>query len=372
MNEVAQDEGIPPIEFHSVSCQPHHKLCKTFGFNSFPQLKLFGPNATNVTHDLKLNQIHPWNILRLLGLHGDHLNLGDENDEGKEHSVTDLSLRSLKVWMQPAPEVNEKVDYKRTKQQIFDDAFLSVDFILRNGIFSSDGPLPEIQKQAFQSMLLLMQKSLPQAWEVQRIVEALLSKFDEVASSEEKMIEVLDKFDSPVEEWSPGCSKGQEGMGYTCGLWTFFHIVTVGFVEWNRLLPSGDRERHMGLQSDKAGTTLRDFIFHFFSCEECRTHFANSYDKCDHDRCNRLRSTKMMWAWQELPTWFYDMHNAVNVRLMKEKAALENRTITEEEEVEKVWPLRKDCSKCYKEDGSRDNKMVYKYLRIEYWYDGSK
>jgi hypothetical protein len=51
---------------------------------------------------------------------------------------------------------------------------------------------------------------------------------------------------------------------------------------------------------------------------------------------------------------------------MKEQAERDKRIPTSEDEVEKQWPSREDCTKCYQEDGSREM-STYKRLRIDYW-----
>jgi hypothetical protein len=60
------------------------------------------------------------------------------------------------------------------------------------------------------------------------------------------------------------------------------------------------------------------------------------------------------------------LREGVNVRLLNEQAERDKRIITPEDEVEKQWPSREDCAKCYQEDGSREM-LTYERLRIEYW-----
>jgi hypothetical protein len=64
------------------------------------------------------------------------------------------------------------------------------------------------------------------------------------------------------------------------------------------------------------------------------------------------------------------MHNAVNVRLLKEKYEREKigRVPTSEEENAVTWPSGKDCPVCWHADGGWDDTIIYKYLRLEYWY----
>ena len=325
--------------------------------------------------DLKLGELHPLNIIKSLGIEADHLRL--DRDDGNKNSTTnggsgestyDVALRSIQVWMQPETADDKVINFNRTKQQIFDDAFMSFDYTLRNSIFTSDGPLEKAAKDALLAWLELLQKSLPRAYAVQHIVEALLENFEVIASKESILLETLDKLNPPVGEWSPGCTNGEVGMGYTCGLWSLFHISSVGLVEWNRLGPNSvSLKKEMVLAANWAADTLRNFIFYFFGCEECRVHFVNAYDSCFLDRCNRLTDTSLLRVWKRYPIWLFEMHNSVNVRLLKERATTQNITITDEDEANKRWPLPQVCPKCWQTDGSSNEDAVFKYLRIEYW-----
>jgi glycosidase len=118
-----------------------------------------------------------------------------------------------------------------------------------------------------------------------------------------------------------------------------------------------------------AGTVLRNFIHHFFDCEVCRVNFINAYDNCDLDVCNRLTHRKSLHYWKRFPAWLWELHNSVNVRLMKEHAEQDHRTPTTEDEIEKRFPRTEDCPQCWKEDGAWDEDTIYKFLRVEYWPD---
>lgn len=159
-------------------------------------------------------------------------------------------------------------------------------------------------------------------------------------------------------------------MGYTCGLWQLFHIVTVGLVEYNMMIAANDDIvlKEISLSTVQSAETLRNFIESFFGCEVCRMNFLVAYDSCAHDRCSRLVESDMTpKQWIEFPVWLFETHNSVNARLLREKADRENRVATPEEEVARQWPSRRHCPKCWTDSGGWDEEVVYKYLRIEYW-----
>jgi len=60
--------------------------------------------------------------------------------------------------------------------------------------------------------------------------------------------------------------------GYTCGLWTLFHMLTMG-------------APRAGLSPGATMAAIRTYVEHFFGCAHCRDHFLSMYDSCAHGRC---------------------------------------------------------------------------------------
>lgn len=119
-----------------------------------------------------------------------------------------------------------------------------------------------------------------------------------------------------------------------------------------------------------SNTSLRDYIEHFFGCYECKMNFMSMYDNCQFSGCDRLTESTAMnafRAWRELPLWLWEVHNDVNVRLMKERKTREKLAdATEEEEQDARWPSKVDCPACWKGDGSWDERSIFKYLQKVY------
>jgi len=148
-----------------------------------------------------------------------------------------------------------------------------------------------------------------------------------------------------IAPFEPAHYKWSTNSGYTQGLWTLFHIITVGVVEWNRLIGE-DYIDELAIKTPEASKAIRNYIEHFFACEECRTNFILGYDSCSFDRCNRLHNdAETVTEWSQLPLWLFEVHNSVNVRLLKEKGERENWTPSHQDEVDKTWPRRIDCPK---------------------------
>lgn len=303
-------------------------------------------------------ELHPFSVLTGLGVQVDTMKL--------EVAVKKESKRSPKTLSKQKEKPEE---YTRTKTDIYDDAHLSFDFNLRHGVFTSLNPLTNSTKDALFDWLNLLSRTLPPAWKVHSVISVLLENFEIATESKEKLIDLLNTQPRPSKQtWSKSCTKGVPGMGYTCGLWELFHIITVGLVEWNLMIEE-DQMRDIALSTTAAARTLRGFVVNFFGCEECRAHFRDEFESCMYDRCNRLNDDEdsmNLEQWIQFPLWLIETHNGVNVRLLHEKADREKLAVSHDEEVKKVWPSHEDCPKCWTEDGSRESSM-FKYLRVEYW-----
>ena len=297
-------------------------------------------------------KLHPFSLLGSLGVEVDEMKL---NAPVKDDSKTRHRHKS-------------EEEYPRSKQDIFNDALLSFDFNIRHGLYYDEGvPLTNETKTVLHNWLDLLKKSMPPGWKIHKTIDTLLGNFDVISSGEESLLQIMDSIPPPdTKKWSASCVKGEKGMGYTCGLWELFHIMTIGVVEWNMML--NEEQAAMIISTIHAAETLRDFIHHFFACEECRTHFTSEYAACSYNRCNRLTDEDPCLAnWIQLPLWLSETHNGVNVRLAKEKAQRESVEFTHAMERRKLWPLHEDCSKCHEEEGTHEAD-TYKFLRIEYWY----
>jgi hypothetical protein len=200
------------------------------------------------------------------------------------------------------------------------------------------------------------------------MVSDILDNVPSVLESEDALVAIVDKYPPKKSMWSHSCTRGDPSMGYTCGLWELFHIMTVGLVEYNHMVPTND-DAPFYRTADTA-LALRNFIEHFFGCEVCRTHFMQAFDSCAYYGCQRLvEYVGEMDDWIQLPMWLFEFHNGVNVRLMKEKAEREGRVPTPMDEIAVQWPSRKDCPMCWHDDGKFEYQNVFTFLRLTYWPD---
>jgi len=362
----------PAVKFCAVSCTVNKKICQAMDVHGYPKIRLFPAGATgkNTSTEIAYWKLHPFDVLNTLGVKVDNMRLdGSDSLLGKSPFKKDGLLQRLRKGVQGDTTLGWP---PRTRMQVFDDAFLSFDFNLRNGIFTEEGPLTNSTQEALHDWLELLKQTTPVVWDIQIVIKALLANFDEAVQSEENLIAIVDKAGAAPKSksWSDSCTKGEDGMGYTCGLWELFHIVTVGLVEYNMMIAANDDIvlGEISLTTVHGAEVLRNFVANFFGCEVCRVNFVTAYDACAHDRCNRLTDTEATpEQWIQFPVWLYETHNSVNARLLREKADRENRVATPEEEVARKWPSKPMCPNCWTESGGWDEEIIYKFLRVEYW-----
>jgi len=74
-----------------------------------------------------------------------------------------------------------------------------------------------------------LEEVLPPTWRLHSMIADIYQNMEAALESEEKLLEIVDKYPPPRKVWSESCSRGDKLMGYTCGLWQLFHIMTRKF-----------------------------------------------------------------------------------------------------------------------------------------------
>jgi thiol-disulfide isomerase/thioredoxin len=346
--------NTPTIEVFAVSCVPFDKICKHQQIQGYPTFQLYPPHSANGTR-IERNQLHPLNVLRRFGFSA---------TDYKEPTKDTAPVAAHQVHNDPN-DPNAPYFMDRSKEQVFQDAHLSFDFAMRNGVFVTNNALDSKTQKALKEFLFLVQKTFPTTSSIQPVVDVLINDFDKVAQSDLNLVLAMDKHPPPTSTWSPACL--QHGTGYTCGLWQLFHIITIGMVEWNKMAPNSNYQ----LVPTQVADAIRDYVEHFFQCEECRMHFMHAYDSCAHDRCNRLISYAGKGSdveqWRELPLWLYETHNGVNARLRKERIERHDEEPDATMSLEVLWPPRDSCQSCWLSEGRWEDNSVYEFLRLQYW-----
>merc|ERR1712232_473112 len=105
--------------------------------------------------------------------------------------------------------------------------------------------------------------------------------------------------------------------GYTCGLWTLFHVLAATAVDLDHGNVAGAflalRRRSM---AHEVLPRIRSFAESFFGCRVCSEHFVQIYDSCRFGRCDldpKDSRGASLWLWQ--------VHNSVSARVRAERTA---------------------------------------------------
>ncbi|CAL1141548.1 unnamed protein product, partial [Cladocopium goreaui] len=139
-------------------------------------------------------------------------------------------------------------------------------------------------------------------------------------------------------------------QGFTCGLWTLFHLLS---------------QAAKSTSSESAGEELllrvRGFVENFFGCGYCREHFLEAFDGCKLERCSLAKDDldgAALWLWK--------MHNDVTLRVAKEDGR----------EIPSPWPSAEDCEECWicqdcwkkgsRSDDDFKRAAILAYLRQEF------
>jgi len=384
--QEAGDDKKDFVQVFAISCVPNRNICSDSSINGYPTVKLF-PAFSNKGETISQGKVYAKHILKELGLAssnkdkdgttdplGGNVNIRGIGADGGGDGIGKVQLGVVKKSSLSLHHFTP-----RTMQETMDDAMLSFEFVLRTGIFTSNGSLESSASIALKEFLQLATKALrlsTSSSNVSAFIDGLWKESSTIVQSNSDLIRVLDSLPHPnagtvkvagfpngVKGWSPACL--QHGTGYTCGLWTLFHLLTVGSVEWNKQ----QTDPNLRIPTMDVAERIRNFIEHFFQCDECRVHFLKEYDSCGHDRCNRLSTDQSptLEEGKQLVLWLYETHNGVNIRLRGER--IENQEETEDmtDESQVQWPTIDHCPICWLSPGRWDEDYVYQFIRMQYW-----
>lgn len=131
----------------------------------------------------------------------------------------------------------------------------------------------------------------------------------------------------------------QKFRGYTCGLWTLYHTLTVNAATLTKLI-----------EGPKVLQAMHGYVKHFFGCTECAEHFQAMAAR------NRLFDVKEN---DKAILWLWISHNEVNLRLAGD--------VTEDPEHPKIqFPSAVNCPECRLARGAWNLPAVYQYLQKVY------
>uniref|UniRef100_A0AC34QV21 Sulfhydryl oxidase n=1 Tax=Panagrolaimus sp. JU765 TaxID=591449 RepID=A0AC34QV21_9BILA len=145
-------------------------------------------------------------------------------------------------------------------------------------------------------------------------------------------------------DWDHCKGTSPEFRGYTCGLWTTFHALTVASFK-----KSGEDVSYRPLPVLQS---VRDWVGSFFGCEHCRKHFLKMTTRTFKMEANVRKS-------EDVFLYLWRAHNIVNARLKGRD--------TEDPRFPKYqFPALFLCPQCHSNKGRMNEQEVHRYL-IDYY-----
>lgn len=407
-----------PVSFHAVSCSLYQEVCRSYNIDGFPIVLGYGLGESIEDRGWELNKEGTTMTAESIAERLDITLAHEPKKKVKAHiSIDSDDARAYQRGVEALADavVQEKKlrhEFKSTLNERYHNAAVSLAFVLKTSVFlKRDAQLDGRRASALKDFLELVDWASPQHWHIRTsMVQDLLHRMDDIVTDEALLMDIVEDHQSlrlehglwggvQVErgrvqpgdrepriatmdtdeilwrnsQWTEACTHSERGLGYTCGLWDLFHLLTVG-----ASLPShqlyGFRSGYL-TGSQHVAEIIKRFITSFLACDVCRWNFVSSFDNCAHDHCHRLAPVMSPLASngtqnKELALWLWETHNAVNTRLMKESAEREDREVTEQERLAASFPTREMCSDCWFDDQMKrhDKDAVFAFLRNWYWY----
>ncbi|TYZ59799.1 hypothetical protein PybrP1_004369 [[Pythium] brassicae (nom. inval.)] len=338
----------------AISCMDHVK-CRRVGIKGFPTLITLNFDKKNPKAENK----------RVVGTHTlqevkDYVNSvfleARVNETGTQPPGNSTGSAAGPVGLTTEPQVKPGEQLRKelweestlpmnhtTRLQDAGSAFI---FGLKQGVFMGREVLEDVELDALKSWLKMVAQTFPGAIN-RKLIQKLAARVEPVGLLD------FDTFDALVREWQqatvfdfkfeesklnfsgaavavPEWQRRSDlflGEGvtyracalYTCGQWNMFHMLTMN--------PPEPHARSAELLVSVIAT-IRRFVKHFFGCVQCRDHFLE-YNTLERVKALAGAANKPL----ALKRWLWEMHNAVNKRIMHP-----------------LWPKPDVCPTCGHED----------------------
>jgi len=370
---VRLPDDQPEITFHAVSCSVYHWVCMQNNVKEFPTIVAFKAGSV-VPHPLKEKELTAESIAETLGVQLNAPSMLENNEESEVDG--DDEFRPIDIL---GASLN---GLARTRDTVYKDAALSFTHALRTGIFSKKdgqnmGLLGSDAREVFSDWIDLLYWALPPTWILHTLINDIRNNIDSVMVSEENLLFMVEKHQDVVNgrdlKWSTQCSKSDDRAGYSCGLWSLFHIISIGVIERHRAVLGAQH----AVTTKFVAQTIRNYIVHFFDCNECKEYFVEMFDNCGFSHCRRFKQPGKIptpESWEELAVWLWEVHNDVNAKLLKAELKRDGSVDISERKLElSAWPPSDECPTCRNENGKHgkwDKNAVLGHLKKEYWPGG--
>ncbi|XP_053982149.1 sulfhydryl oxidase 1 isoform X1 [Hylaeus volcanicus] len=341
---------IPSLQIRRVTSD-NELLCESNKITNFPRLIVFNRNDTQKSIKIRIptregtyNTIKEYMISK-----GEHI---EEHVLTKNQSA-EIGNHKLSI---SAPKQSHETEKPENTEITGDHLYqLDLENTLRYSI-SHEIPLHKVIKDekmdALQKYLSVLAECFPLRHSniFLEIIRDIVKRRSNISGEEfSQIVKSTEEEMSPVysgpSQWV-GCKGSKEGYrGYTCGLWTMFHMLTVNFA-----IKHKDTEH----EPRKILEAMHGYIKQFFGCADCSEHFIEMAAKKKMFDVSNTNDS-ILWLWSA--------HNEVNARLSGDG--------TEDPKHKKIqYPAAKHCPNCRYENGTWNEENILHYLKTKYSYKG--
>lgn len=154
---------------------------------------------------------------------------------------------------------------------------------------------------------------------------------------------ILDDYDHNSYEWEGCRGSSIKYGGYTCGVWSLWHFLTVAQLQ--ATTPG---------QPTQVIEAMIDYVRYFFGCRECAEHFLELVK-------NGTDLNSVITTHDDAVLFLWESHNNVTLRLMESDSDASDDPYFPRE----FFPRKSFCPKCYHGDQiNRD--MILQFLIKQY------
>jgi thiol-disulfide isomerase/thioredoxin len=377
---TSTNKDLQKIEFHTVSCSAHHWLCKASSIQGYPIVRIYKRGSVDFQ---EAKRFTPQAIAAVFGIQLDKI----YSEQKGEFQDVELRQYNQDVYDVLGAAMDA---YRRTKKDVFHDATVSLLFALQfdvNVENSDTGPSRDTRIAAFSTWIDLLYWTLPSSWKVNTLINDIRvnNNFnfltnDAIAQAVENNKEVV--LPDPSALWTNSCQRrSRKSEGYTCGLWSLLHIMSIGVAEQHHAV-IGDTET---VRTEHVVEAMHDYINNFLGCKICKTNFNKLYKKscgkhgngCDRFKKDKYKGKRIdprknpnLEYWRDLSLWVWELHNSINLEVLKERKAADGQEANGADIEHVIYPSAKACPNCKTRSGQWDKNEVYNYLKSQYWPEG--
>ena len=377
---TSTNKDLQKIEFHTVSCSAHHWLCKASSIQGYPIVRIYKRGSVDFQ---EAKRFTPQAIAAVFGIQLDKI----YSEQKGEFQDVELRQYNQDVYDVLGAAMDA---YRRTKKDVFHDATVSLLFALQfdvNVENSDTGPSRDTRIAAFSTWIDLLYWTLPSSWKVNTLINDIRvnNNFnfltnDAIAQAVENNKEVV--LPDPSALWTNSCQRrSRKSEGYTCGLWSLLHIMSIGVAEQHHAV-IGDTET---VRTEHVVEAMHDYINNFLGCKICKTNFNKLYKKscgkhgngCDRFKKDKYKGKRIdprknpnLEYWRDLSLWVWELHNSINLEVLKERKAADGQEANGADIEDVIYPSAKACPNCKTRSGQWDKNEVYNYLKSQYWPEG--